>query len=187
MTTFDGTKDMYNQFKDLPTFSYECIKYLMNNNDLVWKLLKYNDKDAWKSDASHPNLSIAQKGALIYNGASDQTPFRVFLDFGQDSAMTEQGAFLRISPVELIPKNYIQGNVTMAFEIYTHYLCNTLSNYQPRLDTMVQQLIEVFNGADISGLGRIYFDARANPKCRMSIGGEIPFRGKIITMCNWIA
>jgi hypothetical protein len=187
MTTFDGTKDMYNKYLDLPTFSYECVKYLMINNELIWKLLKYNDKDAWKSDTSHPNLTTAQKGALVYNGSSDQTSFRLFLDFGQDSAMTEQGAYLRISPVELYPENHIQGNIVMAFEIYTHYLCNTLSNYKPRLDLIAQQIIEVFNGADISGLGRLYFDARANRKCRLSIGGEIPFRGKIVTMCNWTA
>jgi len=186
MTTSDETQEIYNKFEDYPLFSYNCIKYLMQNNELVWKLLKYNDKDAWKNDASHPNLTTAQKGALIYDGSVDQTSYRVFSDSGQDEAMTGQITVLRISPVELTPKNHIQGNIAMGFETYSHYQTNQLSNYQSRIDTILQQLISVFNGADISGLGRLYFDARANSKCKMIQGGEIPFRGKMVIMCNWI-
>jgi hypothetical protein len=185
----DSTKEQYNKFTELPNLSYNCIKYLMDSNDLIWKLLKYDDKDAWKNDTSHPNLTKVQKGALINNGSPDpdNAIFRVFMDVGLENAWTNQACILRITPVELTPKNHIYGNVSMGFEIYCNSKSNQLSNYTTRLNVITQQLIEVFNGSEIGGLGRLYFDARASIKCRMTIGGTIPFKGNFITMCNWMA
>jgi len=182
----DEKKEIYNKFKDLPLLSYNCIKYMMLNNELIWRLIKYTDKDAYKLDSEHPNLNSSQKGELIYNGDPNITDFRIFSDFGQDPAWTEQVTILRITPVELYPKNHIYGNVTIAMEVYSHYLINQLSNYQTRLNMITQQLLEVFNGQDVDGLGVLYFDARAYSKCRMTIGGQIPYRGNIITFCNWL-
>jgi hypothetical protein len=71
-------------------------------------------------------------------------------------------------------------------EVYSHYKINMLNNYTTRIDTIIQQLIEVFNGAEISGLGRMYFDAKANPRSRASIIGQIPMKGKILTICNHV-
>jgi hypothetical protein len=186
MTTTDPIQEVYNKYTDLPLFSYNCIKYLMDNNELIWKLLNYTDKNAYKNDSNHPNLTKAQKGALIYDGSTDETPYRVFLDVGQDDAISSEICIIRISPVELVPTNHIYGNVAMAFEILCHNKINTLSNYSTRVVTISQQLLEVFNGADISGLGRLYFDRRASAKCRVTASGQIPFKGSVIVLCNWI-
>jgi len=185
MTT-DSRKDTYNKFENLPLLSSNCIEYLLNNNDLVWKLLKYTDRDAYKNDSAHPNLTKAQKGALIYNGMPEQNSFRVFMDVGQDDAFTEDACILRITPSEVIPVNYIYGNVSMAFEIYCSYKINTMSNSHTRLNTVAQQIIETFNGAEIGGLGRLYFDARASSRCRMTLVGQTNFKGNVVVMCNWI-
>jgi hypothetical protein len=187
MTTTDEVKEQYNKFEKFPSLSYNCINYLVDNNDMIWKLLSYTDKDAYKNDSTHPNLTKAQKGALIYKGDSaNERNFRVFMDFGQDIAWTEQVTVLRITPTKLIPKSYVYGNVSMALEVYTHYLINQLSNYQTRLNMITQQLIETLNGQEIGGLGRLYFDYRANSECRMIIGGQTPFKGNVLVMCNWI-
>jgi hypothetical protein len=178
-------KESYNKYENLPLLSYNCIKYMMAS-DLIWRLLKYNDKDAYKIDADHPNLTTAQKGTLIYNGSAEVKNFRIFSDFGQDASWTEEVTILRITPVEIIPRNHIYGNVTIAMEIYTHYLINQLSNYQTRLNMISQQLIEIFNGQEIGGIGVLYFDARSGGRSRMGIGGETPFKGNILTFCNWI-
>lgn len=182
----DTRKEEYNKYEDFPMLAYNCVSYMMDNNELIWKLLKYADKDAWKSDASHPNLTKAEKGALIYDGSADETNYRIFFDVGQDNAWTNQACVLRITPIELNPKNYIYGNVSMGFEVYSHYKINHLSKYTTRLNLMVQQIIELFNGSEIGGLGRLYFDARATSRCRMSIAGQIPFKGNAVVMCNWV-
>jgi len=186
MTTTDARKDSYNKFENLPLLSYNCIKYLMDNNDTVWKLLKYTDRDAYKNDTTHPNLTKAEKGALIYNGMPNQNDYKIFLDVGQDDAITTESAILRIHPMELTPVNYVYGNVSMAFECYAPFKANTLSNYQTRVITIIQQIIETFNGAEIGGLGRLYFDSRASSRCRMTLAGQINFKGNVAVFCNWI-
>ena len=45
----------YNIYEDFPRYSYKCIKYMMDNNELIWKLLKYNSPDAWEK--SEPTIT----------------------------------------------------------------------------------------------------------------------------------
>jgi hypothetical protein len=148
---------------------------------MIWKLLYYNNADAW----NEANLTQSQKAGLIYGGQPNMTDYRVFMDVGADNSWTEECALLRITPIELVPSNYVIGNVTMAFEVFSHYKTNHLSNYQTRLNMISQQILEVFNGAEISGVGRLYFDASASARCKMKVIGEIPYKGNGIIMCNW--
>ena len=173
-------EEQYNKFTNLPLLSYNCITHLIQNNDLVWKLLKYSDNRAYEKS----NLTTQEKGALVYAGQVNVNEYRVFSDYGADDSILSEIAILRISVLELIPSNYVYGHVTMGMEIYSHYKINMLNNYTTRIDTIIQQLIETFNGAEISGLGRMYFDAKANPRSRVSIIGQIPMKGKILTICN---
>jgi hypothetical protein len=185
MTT-DIRKDTYNKFENLPLLSSNCIEFLMNNNELIWKLLQYTDRDAYKNDSKHPNLTKVEKAALIYNGMPNQNDFKIFLDVGQDDAITTETAIMRIHPMELVPVNHIYGNVSMAFECYAPFKSNTLSNHTTRIMTITQQIIETFNGQEIGGLGRLYFDARASSRCRMTLAGQTNFKGNVVVMCNWI-
>jgi hypothetical protein len=173
-------QEEYNTFTNLPLLSYNCINYLMQNNDLIWKLLKYSDSKAYEKS----NLTLQEKSVLVYAGQANVNDFRVFSDYGQDDSILSEIAILRISVLELLPTNYVYGHVTMGMEVYSHYKINTMNNYTTRVDTIIQQLLEVFNGADIEGIGRLYFDMKANPRSRVSIIGQIPMKGKILTICN---
>lgn len=180
----DVYQQNFNKFTYLPTIPYKITSYLIANNDIIWRLLQYNDADAWKSDNQHPNLTKVQKGALIYDGIRKEVDCRVFLDQGQDDSFQEQACLLRISVLEAIPTNYIWGHISIGFEIFSHYKINILSNYQPRANMIAQQLIETLNGADIGeGVGRIYFDASKYSKSTMRIIGEEPYKGIAVLMC----
>jgi len=172
----------YNKYSEFPNLSYNCITYLLDNNEMIWKLLKYNDSNAWQKE----NLSLSEKRALIYSGQLDETNYRVFMDLGNDNSWNEQTTILRIAPIEISPSNYVLGEIAMGFEVYVHYKCNALSNYQVRTYLMAQQIIETFNGKEIGGLGRLYFDAGASKKCSASIMGQIPYKGIGIVMCNYL-
>ena len=37
----------YAKYGIIPTLSYNAISYLINNNELIWKLLFYNTPEAW--------------------------------------------------------------------------------------------------------------------------------------------
>lgn len=187
MTTsnLDQTQSSYNKYEYFPQVSYNITKYMMSNNELIWKLISYTDPHAYKNDSAHPNLTTVQKSALIFDGVKPETDCRIFFDVAQDDAWTTQVAFLRISPVELVPTNYVYGNMSIGFEIYCHYRNNMLSNYSTRLDMITQQILETLNGADLgAGVGRLNFDARASSRSRMSIIGSIPYKGHLIIMNN---
>jgi len=182
----DFVQESYNKFPFLPQVSYFLIDYLLNNNDIVWRLLKYNDSDAWKLDVTHPNLTNLEKGALIFDGIKNQIDCRVFLDYGQDDSMQEQVCLLRTSVLEVTPSNYIWGHLLLGFEVFAHFKINTLSNYQTRTHMIAQQLIETFNGKEMGdGIGRIYFDTSRNSRSRMTILGNAPFKGIVMLMCNY--
>ena len=186
MSDYDGRIESYNKFELYPLMAYNCIDYLVNNNESIFKLLYYTDAEAWKSDSLHPDLTRSQKINLIYAGQPDETKYRIFLDFGMDNPWTVQACLIRISPAELHPTNHIRGNVSMVFEVYSHFAMDHLSNFTTRIDSVTQQFLEVFNGREVGGLGRLYFDARATNRCRTLLSGKIPFKGKTTIMCNWI-
>lgn len=172
---------VYNSYSQYPMFSHNCISYLIENDDEIWKLLKYTSPDAWSKNT----LTKDEKASLVYSGQPDETQFRVFMDVGADDSWKINACILRVSPLTIIPSNHIYGRVTMGFEVYSHYKINHLSNYTTRIDSIIQRLLYIFNGTEIGGLGRLYFDIRGGSACRMSTIGAIPMKGKALVMCNW--
>lgn len=170
----------YNKFETYPLTPYNIVKYLMDNDDQIWKVLNYSDADAWNK----PNLTLSQKAGLVYNGLSNETDFRVFLDTGQDNAWTVEACILRISTGMLSPTNYVYGHLSMSCEVYSHYKINHMSNYITRLDFITQRLLEVLNGAEIDGVGKLYFDAKASSQAKSFPIGAIPYKGRVTIFCN---
>lgn len=176
-TSLDSTKQAYSKLAGLPQFPYQCIQYLMNENELIWKLLKHTTSDAWNKT----NLSKSEKASLIYSGEPDATKFRVFQTTGIDDAWTVEACQLRISVFEAVPNNYVWGSILVGMEVYSHYKLQTLNNYQARVDVVIDELLKTFNGANIAGgLGRLYFDNTQSSRCRISPLGIPPMKGKVI-------
>lgn len=177
----DLRQESYNKLELLPLIPHSVVAYLIENNDLVFKLLKYNSPDAWEQ----PNLTKAEKRALIYDGVKKPEECRIFMDTGQDSAITEQISILRISVLEFVPVNYVYGYTSLGVEVYCHYLCNTLNNYQVRTDAIIQSVIATINGADIENTSRLFFDSSKNSRVKLVTVGVSPFKGKAATLCTW--
>lgn len=166
--------DSYNKFYRINEFAYNCISYLMDESELVWKLLKYNSSDAW----NETNLTKAEKAALIYAGQDDNTLYRVFMDIGQPDAWVSEDCLIRISPYSISPDNRTVGTFTMMLEVYSHHKINTLSNYTTRVDTIMGEFLRVFNGFDIGGIGKLFFDRFGSYNDRVMPSGQTPFKGK---------
>lgn len=175
----------YNTFEQFPLISSNMVTYMMENNELIWKLLAYNDPDAYKTDSAHPNLTMSQKGKLIYNGVRSASACRIFFDAGLDDGWVLESCIMRFTPIKLIPVNRTLGNVIVGVETYCHSKINHMTNQQTRLNMITQQVIQTFNGTLVGGLGQIYFNAQSNRECQMYVGGQIPFRANIIKFCNW--
>jgi len=169
----------YNSFNGYDEIPYQMINYLMDNNELIWKLMRYDTPDAY----SRTDLTKAEKGKLIYNGEENTNLYRVFMDVGQPDAKTEEGTLLRVSHWHITPKNRTVGIITMSMQVYAHYKVNHLSNYKTRNDVMINELIKTLNGVQIKGgLGVLYFDGKRELTDRMIVTGQIPFIGKQLFM-----
>lgn len=166
----------YNDFSEFSSLSYRCIKELMNNNELVWKLLKYSGPDAWQEN----DLTQAEKGELIYAGQEDSSKYHVFMDGKQPDVMTDETTLLRIMPYYAVGLNRTVGYIEVSMEIYSHYKINHLSNYKTRVDTISQELLALFNGINVGGIGLMSFDKMADESSRLFEAGQIPFGGKQI-------
>ncbi len=177
-------KGAYSSYYGWEENPLKCLDHLMMNNEKIWKLLKYDTPDAWNDDI-YPNLTHAEKAAMVYDGNGDLTRFKVFLDIGQDESFDNQTAILRLTNYSLEPTERPYGLSKVIFEIYCHYQINQMSNRVTRVDTIIQQLLQTFNGKDVFGMGKLFFDRRGAAALRAEVGGQIPFRGKWILFGNW--
>lgn len=145
----------YNTFTNLPNLPLNIIKYLVENNNVIWNLLYYNTSNALNLTA----LTEAQRYALIWNGTDEHTEnYRVFMDsMSTDDIFPENVSLLRIFPVYLNPQDRILCQIDIGFEMLCHNKISMLSNYQPRSLRLTQEVISTLNGADI-GVGLLSFE-----------------------------
>lgn len=175
--------DAYNQYSGLSDYPYNCIAHMMENNEMIWKLLNYNDSDAYKEN----DLTKEEKGSLVYDGSDKETDFRVFMDQGQSDAWIKESCVLRISIFRVIPDNRTVGTVKMLFEVYSHYKINHLSNYKTRIDLICEELLKTFNGSEVGGMGKFFYNVTEDNSQTLSQSGQVPFKGKKIIMSAKIA
>lgn len=173
----------YNNFRVFSKISYNCIKVLMEENELVWKLLKYTDPDAW----NRADLAQAEKASIIYAGQQDTSEYRVFMDGKQPDVLVKEVSLLRIMPHYAIGLNRTIGYIEVSMEVFSHYKINHMSNYQTRIDTIAEELLATFNGVAIGGIGLMSFDKTVDQSSRLFQAGQIPFGGKQIIFSTFSA
>ena len=151
----------YNTYNTTRGFGYAILKYLMVNNEQIWKLLKYDTPDA----LSKPNLTMEEKRKLIWNGTGD--------------AETSQISQLRIYNSVFSPDNRSVGTIDIGIECLCHNKIVNLDNYESRPEVMIQQVIECLNGQDIAGVGVLAFDKDMSvyDVCRMNVYNNRNFFG----------
>ena len=173
-------QDPYAKYREYPKIPYKIIELLLKDEraEELWKLLKYNEPDAWKK----PNLTLAEKTAMIYNGEEHQENYQVFFDFTMDDSAYTENTYLRIYPLTVVPTDRTTGICTINLEVFSHAKINHLSNYTTRVDDIIQILLEILNGAEVSNMGCLYFDNSRSRDNKITSIGSKPYKGKILTM-----
>jgi hypothetical protein len=171
-----GDMDSQAYFKGdkIPFYAYNAVAHMMNVNEDIWKLLKYNDSDC----LNKPNLTMSEKAALIYKGEPDESIFRLFLADGEINAFISEATVMRIFTYSIYPENRTASTVTLAFDLFTHFRVSHLNDYSTRTERMTQIVLEVFNGEMIPDVGQMFFDVMGNKEIRDYGQGQIPFKGK---------
>ena len=114
----------YNTFEGMDEMPYKLIEHMIQHNDNIFKLLRYNDVDA----LDKPNLTLSEKANLIYKGETDSSPYRIFMQPSTDDALTNEMSQFRVYIDYIYPVNHIVSEVYFAFEILTHNKINTLKD-----------------------------------------------------------
>lgn len=172
----------YNQYDGLQNFTLFIIQHLMLNNEDIWKLLKYDTQDALEK----PNLTREEKASLIYPGASggDMDDYRVFRTPYLDDLTTNQQAQLRVYLESVTPDTLLYGTVDVNIEVICHVKMIELNDYQNRAESIVWQVIKTLNGADVGGIGKLFFDRNGSfyDLIKMNRYNNRNFYGYTITM-----
>ena len=172
----------YNQYDGLQNFTLLIIQHLMLNNEDIWKLLKYDTQDALEK----PNLTREEKAKLIYPGASggDMDDYRVFRTPYLDDLTTNQQAQLRVYLESITPDTRLYGTVDVNIEVICHVKMIELNDYQNRAESIVWQVLKTLNGADVGGIGKLFFDRNGSfyDLIKMNRYNNRNFYGYTITM-----
>ena len=75
---------MYNSYYALPTIPYNILKHLALSDEIIWKLLKYNDYDA----LDKPNLTFSEKMELVWK-SGPQEQYGIFFTNLIEDAIAE--------------------------------------------------------------------------------------------------
>lgn len=177
----------YNQHKALRYISNNIIEYLVDNNEIIWKLLKYQSPNA----LMEPNLTREEKVDLIYNGwtyngdeytLDKYSTKAVFRQPWLDDANEKASTMLRIYLSTLIPENKVLTTALYTIEAVCHnksipIISNlgdndneVMVNSENRLELLIQQVLETLNGKKIGSIGTIFFDMEGNYMTKGNIG-----------------
>jgi hypothetical protein len=145
----------FNQFSLLPNLPLNVIKYLVDNNENIWKIIKYPSADCLDKS----NLTQAEKFNLIYNAQPISSDYRVFMDSASSDDLTdEQVSLLRVFPTNISPENQVLSIVHIGFEAICHSKINMLNTYQPRSLVLATEVISTLNGQNVNGIGVLQFN-----------------------------
>lgn len=169
---------MYNSMSKLPFIPYNILTYLANNDEILWKLLAYNDYDA----LSKPDLSFSEKFDLLWK-TGPQEQYGVFFTNLVEDAIPESKCILKIYNFYIHANQLYTGTVVYAFDfLYGGKM--SLVNYNgipvSRGDLFVNRILEVLNGADVNGVGKLTFfdDMSRYDLAKSVIGNSKTFTGE---------
>lgn len=172
---------MYNSLSALPKALYKILTYLVNNNENIWKMLKYNSYDA----LSQPNLTKKEKMSFLWKYGK-QEDFGVFLTNLVEDAICESKSILKIY------QYYIHANPSIvlatpvyAFDfLYGGQMSLVEQDGVPvnRGDLFIHEILKTLNGVNINGVGKLQFndDLSRYDAARSVIGNSKTFTGVVL-------
>lgn len=177
---------MYNSLSRLPTVPYNILTYLAQNDEIIWKLLKYNDYEA----LSKPDLTFEEKLELIWRDGP-QEEYGVFLTNLIEDAIAESKCILKCYQYYIHASALYNSTVVYAFDfLYGGKMALVNYNGIPvsRGDLFINRLLTVLNGVEVGGIGKLIFfdDMSRYDLARSIIGNSKTFTGVQIFLSTLI-
>lgn len=142
--------EKYNDFDSILSGPYLVLTYLMNNNQNLFKLLKYIEPNI--NPYNQPDLTMEEKLSMICTDAYDTNASvnsNILFQTELDEAFSTNVAQLRIEIDEVVPINDYQGYMNIWFQIIVpnkaDVLQGTLYTGQRRTDSIFYELNKSLN------------------------------------------
>lgn len=173
----------YNNYKFMPYIPYKIIEYLAENNENLWKILKYNTYDCLSED----DLTFDEKMKLIWKNQDKQENYHVFFTDLIENSIPSEGTILKIYKYFTIPQNNINADGLYEFDIlyggkislidYNGYPCN-------RGDVCEAEILSTLNGVNVGGVGNLEFNRQKSSmsKSGLNIGDNKSYTGTSLIM-----
>ena len=174
---------MYNNFISMPYIPYRIIEYLANNNENLWKILKYNTYDCLSED----DLTFEEKMELVWSHEANQEDYNIFLTALVENMIPVSGTIIKIYKEMTLPRNHI--NAVAGYEIdilyggkialveYNGIPCN-------RGDVCEAEILSTLNGVEVDGVGKLEFSMKklGSSRSSLNIGDNKSFTGTSLLM-----
>lgn len=171
---------MYNSMKALPSIPYAIMSYLATKDEIIWKLLVYNDYNA----LDKPNLTFQQKMDLIWVPEKNklQSEYSVFLTNLVEDAISESKCIMKLYNYYVHAKELYKSTVVYSFDfLYGGNM--SLVEYDgipvSRGDLFINRILTILNGANVGGVGTLAFldDMSRYDLARSVVGNSKTFTG----------
>lgn len=170
---------MYNSMSKLPFLPYNIMTYLATSPQAenLWKMMAYNSYDA----LSKPDLTMSQKLDLLWRSGTQEEKGVFFTNLVEDAIPTSK-CILKIYNYYDHPKELYNATVVYAFDfLYGGQMSLVEYNGVPvsRGDLFVQIMLDVLNGVDTGGIGKMVWLDDMSRYCaaKSTIGNSKTFTG----------
>ena len=195
-TRYDNyNKDhQYNTFNGLSDIPYKILSILIENNEIIFKILKYEDENPLE----HDNLTIDEKIDLIYrsgqenpNGDEEDTGKRIFLIPKSTNGTVTQQSQLKINLSSIIPKDQTRALCTYAIEIISSLDIDLLDEGRcTRTGILCEEILKTLNGCRFDGIdGDLFFNNEMSryDMLKHDVENNRNYHGYTIYMSCWIS
>lgn len=207
------TGSEFNRFVNLDNVEWGILDFLAKSDskyaNYLWKILAYSTEDC----LTRPDVSYADRIALIYKNNGEASGHRVFMSPFIDDSWEEQAAMLHVYIESIKPTTHLSSNVQVAFECIVH---NKISNilgdaskfnpetnpsemnkgqvlcpYKNRATVLLKSTLAALNGNFVNGVGVLQFNSQiknvSDDAARASLWNGKKFFGFKFTMSTIMA
>lgn len=178
-----------NTFNSMPQIPYQILTYLIDNNENLFKLLKYNSTDALQKD----DLTKKEKIALLYTEVGKEDDYHIFLKPLIGEEMTDSVTQLRLYKARITPTTNLKAVLNYEFDIVVGTKTNLVYDNDgipcSRLDMIESEIINSLCGTSMFGVGGFQFNRELSNLCVQNTGlsnSKSFFGSSFVLACNWV-
>lgn len=161
MNSLYNQQDAYASWGATRKAPTKIIDFLITNDECndIWKLIYYNDT----KPLEHENLTIKEKRDMIAKSSREESTKHIILQKMFNESLTDGITQLRIEVANVRPYNGRTSAIcTVLFQVIVaddnQIISTNVSPYDRRDMAITQRLVEVLNGCDLEGVGRLHID-----------------------------